>query len=119
MRSNFFIHSVVHGLRRKLIKFVSRKIYKWIVYDFFIDVDTQYGLNSLELYLSSTDVFHRTCIFIIFLGNFEKCVTTILARFKDADKVVQHVFSHANINQKNSLIIRLIVSNQVFMKSTV
>jgi len=57
-------------------------------------------LSILRLYLQVELLFNE--------GNFEKCVASMVIRYKDSNKVVQNIFSHTNINQKNSLIIKLI-----------
>ena len=43
-------------------------------------------------------------------GHFDKCVETIRRDVKDIDTVVALIFSHAHVQRKNQLVIRLIVS---------
>ena len=53
--------------------------------------------------------FHESLIST--LGNLERCVTDIVERNKDTNlnQVIQNIFSHSKVSQKNILVIKLIV----------
>lgn len=86
----------------------------------YILLKTLGSLGTFSCCILLTDITRKLYIQNLFTsaGNFEKCVTLLRDKnkAKDLAPVVQSIFSHASVSNKNQLTIMLIVStcNQSF-----